>query len=69
MLDGGVIMTSKSSSVMKYVGSAMAVGGTIMMGSAMLGSGNSVKKKMKKTAEKALDVLDSAISGVQKVVK
>ena len=62
-------MTHKSSSVMKYVGSAMAVGGTIMMGSAMLSSGTSMKKKMKKTAEKALDVLDAAISSAQNIVK
>lgn len=62
-------MKSKSSSVMKYVGSAMAVGGTIMMGSALIGSGNSMKKKVKKTAEKALDVLDTAITNVQNIVK
>ena len=62
-------MTTKSSSVMKYVGSAMAVGGTIMMGSAMLSSGASVKKKMKKTAGKALDILDAAISSAQNIVK
>ena len=62
-------MTTKSSSVMKYVGSAMAVGGTIMMGSAMLSSGKSVKKKMKKTAGKALDILDAAISSAQNIVK
>ena len=62
-------MKSKSSSVMKYVGSAMAVGGTIMLGSAMLGTGGSVKKKAKKTASRALDVLDSAITSVQNIVK
>ena len=62
-------MRTKNSSVMKYVGSAMAVGGTIMLGSAMLGSGSSMKKKAKKTANKALDVLDTAISSMQNIVK
>ena len=62
-------MHSKSSSVMKYVGSAMAVSGTVMLGSAMLGSGSSMKKKARKTANKALDVLDSAITGMQNMMK
>lgn len=62
-------MRTKNSSVMKYVGSAMAVGGTIMLGSAMFGSGSSMKKKARKTANKALDVLDTAISSMQNIVK
>ena len=62
-------MTMKSSSVMKYVGSALAVGGTIMMGTSMIGSGNSLKKKAKKTANKALNVLDAAITNMQNMVK
>ena len=62
-------MTMKSSSVMKYLGSAMAVGGTIMMGTSMLGAGGSLKKKVKKTANKALNVLDAAITNVQNMVK
>ena len=62
-------MNSKSSSVMKYVGSAMAIGGTVMLGSAVLGSGTSMKKKMKKTAGKALNVLDAALTNMQNIVK
>lgn len=62
-------MTMKSNSVAKYMGAAMAVGGTIMLGSSMLGSGNSMKKKVKKTANKALNVLDAAITNMQNVVK
>ena len=62
-------MTTKSNSVMKYLGSAMAVGGTIMLGSSLLGAGSSVKKKAKKTANKALDALDAAITNVQNMVK
>ena len=54
---------------MKYLGSAMAVGGTIMMGTSMLGAGGSLKKKVKKTANKALNVLDAAITNVQNMVK
>ena len=68
-LDGGVTMNTKTSSVMKLVGSAMAVGGTVMMGSAIVGSNHSIKKKIKKTADKALDALDSALSGMQNIVK
>ncbi len=62
-------MTTKTSSVMKVVGSAMAVGGTVMMGTALIGSGNSMKKRVKKTATKALDALDSALTSVQSIVK
>ena len=62
-------MSSKSSTVMKYLGSAMAVGGTVMLGSAMLGSGASMKKKVKKTAGKALNILDTALTNMQNVVK
>ena len=62
-------MKSKSSNTMKYVGAAMAVGGTVMLGSAMVSNAGSMKKKVKKTATKALDVLDTAITNVQNIVK
>ena len=59
----------RSSSVMKYLGATMAVGGSIMLGTSMIGAGSSVKKKVKKTANKALNVLDSALTNVQNMVK
>ncbi len=62
-------MKTKSANLLKYVGAGMAVGGTVMLGGAMMTHGSSIKKKVKKTASKALDVLDTAISGVQNAVK
>ena len=59
----------KKNSMLKVVGSAMAVGGTVMMGSALLSSSSSLKKKAKKTASKAIDAAYSVISNVQNVMK
>lgn len=62
-------MNSKSSSVAKYVGSAMAVGGTIMLGTALAESNASLKKKAKKTANKAIDAVDTVLTTLQNMVK
>lgn len=62
-------MKSNKNEIMKYLGAAAAVGGTILLGSGMMGESKSMKKKMKKTANKALDAVDSVISGVQNIVK
>jgi hypothetical protein len=62
-------MKTKGSSALKYVGATMAVGGTVMLGSALFGAESSVKKKVRKTASKALDVLDGALTSMQNVVK
>ena len=62
-------MNKKSSNVMKYVGSAMAVGGTVMMGAAMAGNNNSLKKKAKKTADKAIEAVDAVLTSVQNIVR
>ena len=62
-------MNAKNNSMLKYLGASMAVGGTVMLGSAMLSTGGSVKKKMKKTAAKALDVLDNTLTSVQNMIK
>lgn len=62
-------MNSKSSSVMKYVGAGIAVGGTVMLGTAIAGSNASLKKKAKKTADKAIDAMDAVLSTVQNIVK
>ena len=62
-------MNSKSSSVIKYVGSAMAVGGTVMLGTALMNSNTSLKKKAKKTADKAIDAVDAVLTTMQNMVK
>ncbi len=62
-------MKSNKSSIMKYIGAATAVGGTIILGSGLMQENKSMKKKMKKTANKALDAVDSVISGMQNIVK
>ena len=62
-------MNSKSNTAIKYVGSAMAVGGALMLGGSMISSGRSLKKRAKKTANKALDAIDSALTNVQNMVK
>lgn len=63
-------MTSKVNTVMKYAGAAMAVGGAAMLGSAAMGAGtSSIKKKAKKTANKAIDAMDSVLTSVQSMIK
>ena len=54
---------------MKYVGAGIAVGGTVMLGTAIAGSNASLKKKAKKTADKAIDAMDAVLSTVQNIVK
>lgn len=65
-------MNSKINDTMKYVGSAMAVGGAIMLGSSMM-QGNKVKKmakkKVKKTADMAMNAVDGILSGMQNFMK
>ena len=62
-------MHTNRNDVMKYLGAAAAVGGTLLLGSGLIGSNRSVKKKMKKTATKALNTVDVLISGMQNFVK
>ncbi len=62
-------MNSKTGSAMKYFGSAMAIGGTVMLGAAMAGENSSLKKKAKKTADKAIDAVDAVLTSVQNIVK
>lgn len=58
----------KTNTTMKYAGAAMAVGGTVMLGAAML-SQPSLKKKAKKTAGKAIDAMDAMFTSVQQFMK
>lgn len=62
-------MNKKSESVVKYVGSAMAVGGTVMLGAALASRDTSLKKKAKKTAFKAIDAMDAVLTNVQHYMK
>ena len=62
-------MKTNKSSIMKYLGVAAAVGGTVMLGSGLMKESKSMKKKMKKIANKALDAVDSIVTGVHNMVK
>lgn len=62
-------MTSKSNNLMKYAGAAMAVGGAAMLGTAAITAGSSIKKKAKKTANKAIDAMDSVLTSMQNMIK
>ena len=62
-------MHTNTNDIMKYLGAAAAVGGTVLLGSGLIGNNRSVKKKMKKTATKALNTVDVLISGMQNFVK
>ncbi len=62
-------MTMNKNDTMKYVGAAIAIGGTMLLGSGIMTNNKSMKKKIRKTANKALDAFDDVISGVQSIVK
>lgn len=62
-------MTSSTNNVMKYIGAAAAVGGTMLLGTGIINDNKSMKKKMRKTANKALDAVDGLINGMQNIVK
>ena len=62
-------MNTSKHDMMKYVGAAAAIGGTMLIGSGILSSNKSVKKKMKKTANKALDAVDGILNGVSGLMK
>ena len=61
-------MNNSKYSAMKYFGSAIAVGGTAMLGAGLLNEHSSVKKKAKKTAIKAIDTFSNIVSGVQNML-
>ena len=61
-------MKNTGKNAMKYLGSAMAVGGTVMMAGGLLSGHSSLKRKAKKTAAKAIDTLDNLVSGVQDMI-
>ena len=59
-------MTMKGSSAAKIVGAAMAIGGTAMLSTALMSSSGSLKRKAKKTANKAMDAAYSWITNMTK---
>ena len=59
----------KDNTTIKYLGTAMAIGGTAMLGASFLSKEPSLKKKIKKTAGKAIDTMDSMINRVQDIMK
>ena len=61
-------MSHTGKNAMKYIGSAMAVGGTVMMAGGMLSANSSLKKKAKKTASKAIDAIDHIVTGMQDII-
>ena len=62
-------MTIKGNNAVKYVGAALAVGGTALLSTAMASSSSSLKKKAKKTANKAIDTAYSWLTGLSDAVK
>lgn len=62
-------MNHKTDSVVKYMGAAMAVGGTVMLGVGLANKDASLKKKVKKTAFRAIDAMDAVLTNVQHYMK
>lgn len=54
--------------MMKGLGAAMAVGGTIAAVGASMTGKSAAKRKMKKTAAKAIRTMDTLLDGVQHFV-
>ncbi len=62
-------MNTSKNDMLKYLGAAAAVGGAVLLGSGMMSGKKSMKRKVKKTANKALDAVDGILNSVQSFVK
>lgn len=62
-------MTKSNTEKMKYLGAAVAVGGTMLLGTGLLKENKSVKKKVRKTANKALDTVDGIVNSIHGMIK
>lgn len=62
-------MNTSKNDMMKYIGAVAAVSGTMLLGTGLMSNKKSLKKKVKKTANKALDAMDGILSSVQDMVK
>ena len=58
-------MKNAKSEKIKYLGSALAIGGTIMLGGGIMSEHSTLKKKAKKTAARAIDTIDTLVTGMQ----
>ncbi len=63
------MMTNTGNNTAKYVGAAIAIGGTMLLGTGIIKDNKSVKKKLRKTAGKALDAFDGILTGMQNIAK
>lgn len=62
-------MNTSKNEMIKYIGAVAAVGGTMLLGTGLMTNKKSLKKKVKRTANKALDAMDGILSSVQGMVK
>ena len=62
-------MNTSKNEIIKYIGAVAAVGGTMLLGTGLMTNKKSLKKKVKRTANKALDAMDGILSSVQGMVK
>jgi len=62
-------MNTSKNDIMKYIGAAAAIGGTMLLGTGIMSGKKSMKKKVKKTANKALDAVDGILNSMQSMVK
>lgn len=62
-------MNTSKNDIIKYVGAAAAVGGTMLLGTGLMSGKKSIKRKVKKTANKTLDAIDGILNSVQSMVK
>ncbi len=62
-------MNTSKNDMLKYIGAVAAVSGTMLLGTGLMSNKKSLKKKVKKTANKALDAMDGILSSVQGMVK
>ncbi len=62
-------MNTSKNDMLKYIGAVAAVSGTMLLGTGLMSNKKSLKKKVKKTANKALDAMDGIFSSVQGMVK
>ena len=61
-------MNNDKYNMMKYIGAAAAVGGSFLLGTGLINNNKSIKKKIKKTAGKALDAFDGIMNGMQNIL-
>lgn len=61
-------MNKKTMNVTKAIGAVMAVGGAAAMIGSAMGSKNSTKKQIRKTADKAMKTINGVLDGIQSMM-